>query len=161
MCYLAGMRVDLAFGKTGLLLDLPERYRYRILEARSAQPVEDADAAIACALDHPTSRPPLFDMARGRRSAAISVCDITRPAPNRVVLPHILSRLERAGIAKDSITILIATGLHRPATPEEIREILGEEIASSYRVENHHAREIQEHRHLGQTASGTPVYIDE
>jgi nickel-dependent lactate racemase len=69
--------------------------------------------------------------------------------------------LEEAGIPRDGITILIATGLHRPATEAEIREIAGEEIAGSYRVVNHDARQIGEHRHLGSTASGTPVYIDE
>jgi nickel-dependent lactate racemase len=100
-------------------------------------------------------------MARGKRSAAISICDITRPAPNRTTLPVVLRRLENGGIAPENITILIATGLHRPATAAEIREICGEEIAARYRVVNHHARELAEHRHLGSTASGTPVYIDD
>ena len=62
---------------------------------------------------------------------------------------------------RHAITILIATGLHRPATAAEIREIVGSDIASGYRVVNHHARELREHRHLGTTASGTPVHIDE
>ena len=121
----------------------------------------DPDAAIAQALDHPQAGPPLTELARGKKSAAISVCDITRPVPNRVTLPHILSRLEKAGIARDSVTILIATGLHRAATDAEIREIVGDEIAASVRVGNHNARAISEHRSLGRTASGTPVYIDE
>src|SRR5208282_507354 len=112
------------------------------------------------ALDAPIGCPPLTEMARGKRSAAISVCDITRPAPNREVLPPVLARLEAAGIPRQGITILIATGLHRPATEAEIREICGEEIAARYQVLNHHARELSEHRRLGSTAAGTPVYID-
>ncbi len=100
-------------------------------------------------------------MARGKRSAAISVCDITRPAPNREVLPPLLARLEAAGIPPSGVTILIATGLHRPATEAEIREICGEEAAANCRVVNHHARELAEHRPLGTTATGTPVYIDD
>lgn len=155
------MRVDLAFGKTGLTVALPDQYRYRILEARSAQPLADPAGAIEAALDRPIGAPPIGELARGKASAAISVCDITRPAPNRQVLPPLLARLERAGIAREAITILIATGLHRPATDAEIREIVGEAIASGYRVVNHHARERSEHRHLGATASGTEVYIDE
>ena len=101
-----------------------------------------------------------MELARGKRSAAISVCDITRPAPNPVTLPPILRRLEQAGIAREQITILIATGLHRPATAEEIRVIVGEEIAANYRILNHHAREKSEHRFAGITPSGTPVFID-
>ncbi len=153
--------MDLAFGKTGLAVTLPEGYRYRVLEARSARPLPDPAGAIESALDSPVDSPPLAELARGKSSVAISVCDITRPAPNRQVLPPLLARLEQAGIPRKSITILIATGLHRPATTAEIREIVGEAVASTYRIENHNARELSEHRPLGLTASGTPVYIDE
>src|SRR6266404_6273856 len=155
------MRMDLAFGKTGLAVTLPEGYRYRVLEARSARPLPDPAGAIESALDSPVASPPLAELARGKFSAAISVCDITRPAPNRQVLPPLLARLEQAGIPRKFITILIATGLHRPATTAEIREIAGEAVASTYRIENHNARELSEHRPLGSTASGTPVHIDE
>jgi nickel-dependent lactate racemase len=73
----------------------------------------------------------------------------------------VLHRLEEAGIRRENITILIATGLHRPATADEIREICGDEVAAAYRVVNHDARNLASHRHLGSTKSGTPVYIDE
>ena len=155
------MQIDFAFGKQGLRLNLPSGFEYRILEPRSAKPLADPDAAIEQALDYPHAGPPLAEAARGKRSAAISVCDITRPVPNCVTLPHLLRRLEQGGIARDSVTILIATGLHRPATDAEIREIVGDDIAASVRVVNHHARVLSEHRPLGRTASGTPVYIDE
>ncbi|MDX1982873.1 MAG: nickel-dependent lactate racemase [Bryobacteraceae bacterium] len=155
------MQVHLAFGKTGLEVALPEGYDYRFLEARSATPLEDASQAIAQALDAPFGRPPLVEMARGKKSVAISVCDITRPTPNRVTLPPILARLDAAGIRREDITILIATGLHRPATEAEIQEIVGPELYGTLRVVNHNARELSEHRHLGTTSTGTPVYIDE
>ena len=155
------MRIDFAFGKTGLSLDLPEGFEYRVLEARSAVPLENASAAIERALDAPIGCPPLGELARGKRSAAISVCDITRPAPNREVLPPLLARLAAAGIPREGITILIATGLHRPATDAEFQEICGEETAARYRIVNHRARELSEHRALGKTAAGTPVHIDE
>lgn len=142
-------------------MDLPPGYEYRVLEARSAQPLADPEKAIECGLDAPIGSPALLELARDKRTAAISVCDITRPAPNRLVLPPLLRRLEQAGIPREGITILIATGLHRPATEAEIREIVGDETARAYRVVNHRARELSEHRHLGSTAAGTPVFIDE
>jgi nickel-dependent lactate racemase len=155
------MQIDLAFGITGIKANLPAGFRYRVLEARSANPLPDWQSALESALDHPIGVPPLLEMARGKRSAAISVCDITRPAPNPKTLPPVLSRLAQAGILRENVTILIATGLHRPATAAEIREICGTEIASAYRVVNHDARDLSSHRHLGATASGTEVYIDE
>jgi nickel-dependent lactate racemase len=126
-----------------------------------AEPLRDPAGAIECGLDAPVDSPPLAELARGKRTAAISVCDITRPAPNRMVLPPLLARLEQAGVPREGITILIATGLHRPASDREICEIVGEPVAAAYRVVNHYARELSQHRHLGSTASGTPVYIDE
>ncbi len=152
------MRAHLAFGRSGLEVDLPDGPNYVFLEARSARPLPDAPLAIEAALDSPIGCPPLGTAARGKRSAAISVCDITRPAPNRVVLPLVLERLERAGIPRDRIIILIATGLHRPATEAEASEILGPRIASAYRWGNHNARDLAAHRSLGVTSSGTPVY---
>ncbi|MCC6585669.1 MAG: nickel-dependent lactate racemase [Bryobacterales bacterium] len=154
------MQVDFAFGKTGLSLDLPEGFDYQLLEARSAAPLPDWSAALEAALDAPIGALPLSELARGKKTAAISVCDITRPTPNKLTLPPILKRLHAAGIAAEDITILIATGLHRPATDAEIREIVGEEIAARYRVANHHARELHEHTHLGTTSTGTPAYVD-
>lgn len=155
------MQIKLAFGKSGLDVTLPEGYDYRMLEARSAKPLRAADQALASAVARPIASAPLAELARGRKTAAISVCDITRPAPNRLVLPHVLRALEQGGIARENVTVLIATGLHRPATDAEIREIVGPELAGSLRVVNHNARERSEHRYLGITSTGTPVYVDE
>ena len=155
------MRQTFAFGQTGLTLDLPEDRNYHLVEGRSARPLADPVAAIHHALENPIAGPSLRELATGKHSAAISVCDITRPAPNRLTLPPILQRLQQAGIPAADTTLCIATGLHRAATPEELDVILGPEIASSYRIVNHDARDLAAHRHLGETRRGTPIYIDE
>jgi nickel-dependent lactate racemase len=155
------MQVELAFGKNGISLDLPSGFNYQVLETRSVAPLADPIRSVESALDHPIGTPPLVELAKGKQSASISVCDITRPAPNPTTLPLVLRRLEQGGIRRENITILIATGLHRAATDAEIRQICGAEIAAMYRVVNHNARALAEHRHLGSTGRGTPVYIDE
>lgn len=149
-----------AFGKTGLTLSLPDGPEYGVVESRSAGPLDDATTAIGAALDSPIGSKPLVELAAGKRTAAISVCDITRPAPNPQTLPPLLQRLHAAGIPRDGITILIATGLHRGATEAEINAIVGPEIAASYRIVNHDARVLDEHYSLGKTKRDTPVYID-
>jgi nickel-dependent lactate racemase len=155
------MRVHLAYGREGLPVELPEGYEYQVLECPPLPPAADQVAAIEAALDAPVHGPSLLELARGKRSAAISVCDITRPAPNPVTLPPMLKRLEAAGIERKNIRILIATGLHRAATDAEIRQIVGAPVASEYQVLNHYARNATQHRNLGSTSSGTPVAIDD
>jgi lactate racemase len=132
-----------------------------VIESRSASPLPDVAAALDAALDRPIGSKPLRELAAGKKTAAISVCDITRPAPNWLTLPPLLKRLHDAGIPVEGVTILIATGLHREATPSEINHILGPEIAAKYRIVNHDARVLADHRWLGTTGRGIPVYIDE
>src|SRR5436305_13724412 len=109
------MRIDLAFGRTGLAVDLPEKFRYRVLEARSAKPLPDWQAALETALDRPIGAPPLAELARGKQSAAASVCDITRPAPNRRTLPPVLRPLADAGTPPARVTIRTASGPPPPS----------------------------------------------
>src|SRR5579871_3380020 len=154
------MKSSFYFGKGTIEVEVPDTFRCREVRSRKATPVAHETAAVEAALDRPIACVPLVELARGRESAAISVCDITRPAPNRITLPPLLARLHAAGIEKENIVILIATGLHRAATREEVDIIVGPEIAAGYRVVSHNARGREEHRFLGETRRGTPVWVD-
>jgi lactate racemase len=155
------MKVRFSFGKSGIDVSVPDSYRTQVILSQTAHAVGNELAALNAALDRPIGCHPLTELAAGKETAAISVCDITRPAPNRVTLPPMLERLHAAGIAVEGVTILIATGLHRGATVEEIQTIVGAEIAAKYRVVSHDAKALAEHRFLGKTSRGTAVHIDE
>ncbi|MBP87881.1 MAG: hypothetical protein CMJ64_14350 [Planctomycetaceae bacterium] len=154
------MRACLEYGRTGLDVDLPDRPGTRTLAYKDAQPLADPDAAARNVLTKPTGTPPLTELARGRKDACIVICDITRPVPNELILRPMLAMLGEAGIAQDKITILIATGAHRPSTDEEIVEMVGKQIARDYRIENHHATVLEEHTNLGDSPRGVPIWID-
>lgn len=154
------MKLTLAFDKTGAEVSLPSGLPVTVLEPRFAAELPSPDDALAEALRSPIGLPPLAELARGKESAAISVCDITRPAPNRTVLPHVTAALEAGGVPRSGIRILIATGLHREATAAELDEIVGPEMLARYEVLSHHAKAEAEQSLLGETKSGTQVYID-
>jgi nickel-dependent lactate racemase len=154
------MRITLDYGRTGLEVDLPADRVVGPLAIRPAPPLADLQAAVAESLRRPIGTPPLADLARGRTDACILVCDITRPVPNRVILPPLLRTLEEQGIARRDILLLVATGLHRPNEGAELVELLGPEVAANYRVENHHGKVLDEHDYLGATVNGVPVYLD-
>jgi nickel-dependent lactate racemase len=159
-CVPITMKTRFAFGKDGIEVALRGGLQVHVAHTRSAPALGDAAGALEAALDRPIGCAPLEAMAQGKHTAAIAVCDITRPAPNAVTLPPLLRRLHAAGIPKEGVTILIATGLHRAATEEEVETIVGRAIARTYRVVSHDARDLAAHRALGTTRRGTPVYID-
>jgi nickel-dependent lactate racemase len=154
------MRITLDYGRTGLDVELPDDRVIGLLAIRETEPLADPEGAIAQALARPIGSPPLAEVAKGRRNACILVCDITRPVPNRLLLPPLLGTLEEQGIARRDILILIATGLHRPNEGRELEEMVGAEIAAGYRIENHHGKIKEEHDYLGETPNGVPVYLD-
>ncbi len=90
------------------------------------------------------------------------MCDITRPVPNRLFLRPLIERLTGAGVPLQGITILLATGLHRPAPPEEAAEIVGDPwVVERVRIVNHVATEDADHLFLGRTPTrGTVVRLD-
>jgi nickel-dependent lactate racemase len=154
------LKVILDYGRTGLPVEISAERVVGPLSIRHVDPLDDAESAVAAALDNPIGTPPLRDIARGRKSACILVCDITRPVPNRTILGPMLKVLHEAGITRERVLILVATGLHRPSTPAEKVEMLGEDIASSYRVEDHYGTRLEDHRLVGTTPRGIPAWID-
>jgi len=154
------MRFHLEYGRTGLDVELPGDRVVRTLAYKDAAPLADPTAALAERLARPTGAAPLAELARGRRSACILICDITRPVPNELILSPVLATLERAGIPREQITILVATGLHRPNEGEELIEMVGQWIYENYRIENHHGKVLDEHVYLGDSPRGVPIWLD-
>ncbi|OHB71105.1 MAG: hypothetical protein A2V70_04010 [Planctomycetes bacterium RBG_13_63_9] len=154
------MRVHLEYGRTGLEVELPDAQVVKCLGYRAAEPLADAESAVAERLLRPTGAAALAELARGRRDACVVISDVTRPVPNQTILPPILAALQESGIPRERILILVATGMHRPNLGNELVEMVGRWIVENYRVENHHGPERSEHVHLGETPGRVPVWID-
>ena len=122
----------------------------------------DPRAAVRAALDAPIGAPAYATLVRNRRSACILVCDITRPVPNRLFLRPLIEGLLAAGMPAERITVLVATGLHRPNEGDELAEVIGDPwVQQTVRVVNHFARDAAAHVDLGVTRGrGVPVKLD-
>ena len=155
-----GMQLHLEYGRDGLSVDLPADRVVRTLAYKDAEPLDDPARALLATLQHPISSPSLETLAQERQDACIVICDITRPVPNRLILTELLAMLHRSGIPAERVLILVATGLHRPSTTDEIVEMVGPEIARQYRIEDHHGQVLEEHTHLGDSPRGVPIWID-
>ena len=154
--------LTIAFGRGHLSLSLPPEAAPTVVRKRSLPKLPDAAGTIAQALNAPIGSAPLGELAQGKTSACILICDITRPVPNRLFLRPMIEILADAGIPLDRITVLVATGLHRPNLGEELAELVGDEwVLANVKVENHYARSEEDHVDFGRTRTrGTPVKID-
>ena len=152
------MQVDLPYGASSLKVDVPENARVVIPEEMPSLPDERAE--IRRALDHPIGAASLSQLARGKSNAVIVINDITRPAPSELMLEELLQDLSQAGIKEDNVTVVIATGNHRPNDDEEIRQMIGRDLASRLRVVNHDCDNKSLLTDLGQTDTGLPVWIN-
>src|SRR5262245_32673251 len=89
---------------------------------------------------------PLRELAGGRRAACVLVCDVTRPVPNGLFLPPLIRTLIDGGVPADGITVLIATGLHRPNEESELPEVIGDRwVLETVNVANHFATADADH----------------
>ena len=156
------MNVDLAYGKSTLKLDLPEGVNPTVIRKTPLPILADQAGAVREALDKPVGAPPLGELARGKSSGCILICDITRPVPNHLFLQPMIRDMLAAGIAADRITVLVATGLHRPNEGAELAELVGDPwVLETVTVANHFARNDGDHVDLGVTPGrGVPVKLD-
>ena len=159
---LATMIVDLLYGKTGLPVTFDDDLDVTVVAKPRMPLVPDADVAVRKALAVPVGCPPLAELARGKNSACILICDVTRPVPNGLFLRPLLETLLKAGIDASAVTILVATGLHRPNLGDELLELVGDAwVLDRVQVVNHYALDDAAHVDFGETRTlGTPVKLD-
>ena len=126
--------VQLAYGKKGYKLNVPANFD--VIEPKFIKEVGSAKEEINKALLSPTNSKPLRSLLEGKNDIAISVCDITRAQPRKVVIETIVEHIKDL-IPISNIKILIATGTHRANTKEELIEMLGKDIVEKLNVINH------------------------
>lgn len=156
------MRIDLNYGKDGLALDLADDLDVHVIRKPEMPVLPAPGDAVRSALAHPVGTAPLAELAKGKKTACILICDITRPVPNHLFLRPMIEVLMGAGIPADGITVLVATGLHRPNEGDELAELIGDPwVLETVTVANHFARDDAAHIDLGVTPTrGTPVKLD-
>ena len=153
---------ELAYGRGFISVKLPENARTTVIRKAELAKLPDNHVAIRNALENPVDAAPLSELAKNRKSACILICDITRPVPNKLFLRPMIETMLAAGIAQSEISVLVATGLHRPNLDEELEELVGDPwVLENVRVENHYARNEDDLIDLGVTPTrGVPVKLN-
>ena len=150
--------ISIPYGKTSLSCALPDcaLLTSRVGELKSDRAGIDL---VREAMAKPIGAPRLSELARGKKSCTVIISDHTRPVPSRDILPPMLEQL-REGNPEIQITLLVATGFHRLTTADELKNKLGEEIASREKIVVHNAFDADSNVEIGTLPSGAPLVID-
>jgi nickel-dependent lactate racemase len=114
---------------------------------------------VETALDEPIGIPKLSIIARHKHSVVIVTADKTRGVPSRITFPFILRELRAAGVGESSVKLLVATGLHKGETMNDVRERLGSEVPEGLEVIIHDSDDKDQLASLGKLSSGTPLLL--
>ena len=111
------------------------------------------------ALEHPIGTPRLRELAKGKHKVVLVTSDHTRAVPSKLTLPILLEEI-RSGNPDADITILIATGLHRPTTEEEQRRMFGDAIVDHEKIAINNAFDPTQFTHVCTLPSGADFNVN-
>ncbi|MBO7207693.1 MAG: nickel-dependent lactate racemase, partial [Kiritimatiellae bacterium] len=151
----------LPFGKEKISLPVEDGHLSAVLTSgiNSYIPTDDPNELVKQAIENPINSQRLRELAKGKKKITIIASDHTRPVPSRFIMPHILAEI-RSGNPSAEITILIATGLHRTTSHEELASKFGEKILAEEHIEIHNCDDNAHMVHLGKLPSGCELVIN-
>lgn len=153
----ATVRSGAWYGDKELTLNFPTGWEVEVLAPKDAPALSEAQ--IEKAFAEPIGTPRISELAKGKRSAAIVVDDLSRPTPAYQVIPFILRELALAGVPQSEIRFVVGPGSHRPLTDQEIAAKIGTDVAAEYEATNHDFLS-GDLRALGSLDNGMPIYIN-
>lgn len=150
---------SIPYGDHYISFQLPGDLHIEVFEEKPS--IEISDGEIEAAIEQPIGTAPLSEIARRKKGrAVILINDVTRPLPYRRFLPKLIREIQHSGIPSERIILLVATGVHRPLSPNEMSMMLGEEVVKEFLIVNHCATEDGEMEDLGNTPGGLPLIIN-
>ncbi|HTI13085.1 MAG TPA: nickel-dependent lactate racemase [Dictyobacter sp.] len=151
------MDVHIPYGNTRRIVQVPEHTV--VLRSQHSSPLPDERLTFQQALRQPIGNLSLAKRVQPHDRIAIVISDITRPTPNERIVPWILDEL--SFIPRSQFIIINGTGSHRANTRDELCQMLGDEIVETVEIANHDAFDEQTLVYLGESASGSPVWINQ
>ena len=145
------------YGDEALTLNFPTGWEVEILGPKDGPALSDAQ--IERAFAEPIGTPCISELAKGKKSAAIIVDDLSRPTPAATIIPFLLRELAAAGVPKSEIRFVVGGGSHRPLTDEEVAKKIGTEVAAEHEATSHDFMS-GDLRALGSLDNGMPIYLN-
>jgi lactate racemase len=155
------MKFDLPYDRSHLTVEIDDRNIAGVLVSRAEdyRPARPQTELVEDSLDRPIGSPRLEELVRGKRNIVVIDSDHTRPVPSHILTPILLRRI-RSVEPQARITILVATGFHRPSTAEELIGKYGREIVDRERIVMHVSSDDASMVKIGTLPSGGECIIN-
>lgn len=151
----------LPYYKGYLECDIPDEEVRGVLVSKTEEyvPTLSETDLVKEALNNPIGTPSLSVLSQGKKHIVIISSDHTRPVPSHITIPLLLEEIRKNN--KDvRITILIATGMHRPTTHEELVNKYGEKIVNEEEIVIHNAYKDEDMTFKGILPSGGELWLN-
>lgn len=153
--------VKFLYGHTTFDLDVPDDTPVLTSHVDQLKSDKSGPEIVKEAMEHPIDSPRLYELAAGKPDCTIIISDHTRPVPSKDILPAMIAEL-RQGSPDIKITLLVATGFHRPTTIDELKNKLGDDLYNEFKdnIVVHDAHDPSKNAKVGQLPSGPDCIID-
>ncbi len=155
------MKFSLPYDKGKMTAEVADKNVLAVLESKAAAYKADKSQQelVEASLDNPIGSPRLEELVKGKKNITIISSDHTRPVPSHITMPILLRRI-RAAEPHANISILVATGFHRPSTHAELVNKYGEEIVRKENIVMHVSTDDSSMVKIGTLPSGGACIVN-
>ena len=153
--------IKIPYYTSSLDLHVEEENLEAVINAKtdSYDPGKSETELVEEALANPIGTPRLRELAKGKQKVTLVTSDHTRAVPSKLTLPILLREI-REGNPDADITILIATGLHRPTTEAEQRRMFGDAIVDHEKIVVNEAFKDEDFAYVRSLPSGAELWVN-
>ena len=153
--------IKIPYYTSSLDLHVEEENLEAVINAKtdSYDPGKSETELVEEALANPIGTPRLRELAKGKQKVTLVTSDHTRAVPSKLTLPILLREI-REGNPDADITILIATGLHRPTTEDEQRRMFGDAIVDHEKIVVNEAFKDEDFAYVRSLPSGAELWVN-
>ena len=153
--------IKIPYYTSSLDLHVEEANLEAVINAKtdSYDPGKSETELVEEALANPIGTPRLRELAKGKQKVTLVTSDHTRAVPSKLTLPILLREI-REGNPDADITILIATGLHRPTTEAEQRRMFGDAIVDHEKIVVNEAFKDEDFAYVRSLPSGAELWVN-
>ncbi|MCY6369177.1 nickel-dependent lactate racemase [Clostridium ganghwense] len=154
-------KLNMKYGREVISVPIPEKNLLGVINANPFDLGKSEEEIILDALNNPIASAKLCKLVHSGETICIVISDVTRLWQRmNVYIKYIVEELKKAEIKDEDITFLCAAGSHRAQTEEEIKKLLGDELAGKYKFVNHDCLDKNSLTYMGTTTYNNPIYLN-